>query len=397
MIDHVIVPDLGATGTDVILSEWLVSEGAYVTAGTPLFAVETDKAVDQVEAFRAGFLRRHLAPAGARVAIGSAVAILADTLDEPLELGAEASSRDAQSAAPVRTDCRPLEQPALATGRVRASPLARRIARELGVDLNTVIGRGPGGAVRKDDVLAATPGSPDGAKVAGRSVALSPMRAAIAQRTASSKAEVPHFYAGIEIDLTDVLTTRRQLRDAGRPTPSVNDLIVHAAARALRATPRLNATFHQTEIVYHDDVDIGVVVASEDRMLIPVVRRADRLDLSALSTQLSQLRERVVAGTLTAREQAGGSLTVSNLGMLGIDDFTAIINPPQAAILACGAARPQPVARAGEIVIRTVMKVNLSVDHRVADGVVAARFLLALRGWLEDPTRCFAPDAGESV
>jgi pyruvate dehydrogenase E2 component (dihydrolipoamide acetyltransferase) len=402
MITRIIVPDLGATGSDVRVAGWLAREGDRVTAGKPLFTLETDKATHDVEAFRTGYLRKILAPVDSQVEIGAVVALLTDSLDEALDQPPEREVPPPDIAASVATDERP--KPLPRSGRILASPLAKRLARERGMDLASVPGSGRGGPIHKRHVLQALAAGMGNetvnAPLAGRRVPLSPMRRAIAQRTQYSKSQVPHFYAGVTIDLTDALTLRGQLQSPevcrGRPVPTVNDFILFATAQALRQTPDLNASFHGDELVCFDEIAIGVAMAVGDGVVVPVLRGADQLDLWSLAAATIVLRSRAQAGRLAVSELAGGALTVSNLGMHGLDRFVAVINPPQAAVLAIGTARPRPAVHEGQLAIRTLLDATLSLDHRVADGVAAARFLGELRQHLENPNSLMNHDEDET-
>jgi pyruvate dehydrogenase E2 component (dihydrolipoamide acetyltransferase) len=410
MITRVLVPDVGATGGAMRLAEWLVKEDDRVAAGQPLFALETDKATQEIEAFCTGYLRRILADRGATVEQGTVIALLTDTPDEPLETTGEPPINPATAPSPSPGPSDSAGVPGAdsskpqrkGTGRVLASPLARRLAREQGIDLAALTGSGPQGQIHKRDILkaAAAIGRFAATHTRARRVPLSPMRRAVAQRTQVSKTTIPHFYAASTVDMTDVLAVRQQLErhavGSGLTPPTVNDLVLRAAALALRQTPQLNACLDGSDLVYLEDIDVGLAVGVEDGVLVPVLRRADLGPLWELARTAKLLRERAAAGALAAEEMAGGALTVSNLGMYGLDSFTAVINPPQAAVLAVGAARQQPAVHNGQLAVCTLMQVTLSIDHRVADGVVAARFLGAFRRLLEAPAEFLSDERRES-
>lgn len=385
MISDIIVPDLGATGRDVTLVEWLVKAGDAVQAGQPLFVVSTDKATVEVEAFRSGVVRELRAEAGASVPIGTTVAVLADTVDEPLpeHVGPLAS---AAGAPPTPTPVAP--------HRILASPLARRIAREEGIDLAAVTGSGKQGQILKRDVLQAveqhsitSPARDEGV----RRQTVSPMRRAIAERTQRSKAEAPHFTAVITVDMKGALALRRQAaawaEQKGWAAPSLSDVCIRAAALTLREIPELNASLQGDEILTYEAINIGLVVGLPEGMLIPVVQRADEHNLFTLAGITRRLKARAAGGQLSQSELSGGTFTVSNLGMFGLDSFTAVINPPEAGILALGAVRGLPAVRNGRLVPRPLMTATLSVDHRLVDGVVAARFVATFKELLESPLR----------
>lgn len=389
MITRILVPDLGATGGEVRLVEWLAPEGSFVNVGAPLFTLETDKAVQDVEAFTSGYVRKLLIPADSIVELGAVVALIADSIDEPLDVTAPVAD-----AASVGTDASCVgheREPAPSPGlrppspaereRVLVSPAARRVAAEHGLDLSRVVGSGAGGEIHLRDIQQLAGGA------GGRRVALSSTRLAIARVTQQSKSQIPHFYVRVTIDMTSALAYREQLKRDARastePVPTVNDLLLHAAAHALQQTPELNARFDDREILYFDDVNIGVAIGLPSGVVIPVIPRADQFDLWQLAATTRLLKERAEAGTLSASEMSGGAITLSNLGSHGVESFDAIINPPQAAVLAVGAAAPQAAVYQGQLAIRTLMQATLSVDHRIADGVVAAQFLREFKRRLE--------------
>jgi len=287
--------------------------------------------------------------------------------------------------------------------RLFASPLARRLAAAAGIDLATLTGSGPHGRIVKADVeaakaaprpsvVAAAP-APAAPAVAAPStgytdVALSPMRRTIARRLTEAKATIPHFYLTVDIEMDAVLGLREQLNTRLAPDKlSVNDFILRAVALSLRAVPEANAAWAETAIRRFTDIDIAVAVATPEGLITPIVRQADRKGLGEISAEVKALAARARDGGLKPEEYQGGGFTISNLGMYGVREFAAIINPPQACILAVGAADPRPVVKAGALAVATVMSVTLSVDHRTVDGATGARFLAALKGLLEDPLR----------
>jgi len=432
VIYRVIVPDVGATGGDVTLSKWLVKPNDFVKAGSPILVVTTDKADMEIEAFCDGYIREILLPEGNSVKLGVGVAMMADTLEEPLSPPAphevarvvQTSSQFMSTIGPPGRElpqeppiCPSAAEPALPTdeaaqsrrildntpGRVQASPLARQVARELGIELASLQGSGEGGLIHRHDVLSAASrqkrlglqtASPVSSQRVVRRTPLSRMRKAIAERTQCSKSEVPHFYVTAVIDMTDALAFLEQAATLAEENhwvkPTLTDLGLRAAALALRHTPELNSSLQREEIVYFEDVNIGVVVALEEGMIIPVVRHADRKDLYTLAATMRQLREKATGGALRTSELTGSTLTLTNLGMFGVESFLAVINPPEAAILALGAARKRPVVWKAQIVPRVEMTVALSADHRLVDGVVAARFLNEFKDLLENPQRLTA-------
>ena len=373
---------------------WRKREGDRVRQGEILFEVETDKATMEVEAPVAGTLRRILVAADASAPVASVIALITTTADEPLPADVPTSGSPAPAA--PKPSQRAGAQPSAGLGppgargpsvppslgsssmsssppdgeRVRSSPAARKRAQELGVDIARVTGTGPGGRVTLEDV--------DGAKAAPRPSAaadgehrepLSRMRKAIAERMSRSWREAPQFSVSRDVDMTSANAARKK---AGA---SYTDAIVAAAAKALAAHPRFRARFDGGTLVREDGVHVGIAVAVEDGLLVPVVRDADRKDLAALAKERERLEQHAHAGKLTAEELTGGVFSVSNLGTMGVDRFTAIVNPPEAAILAVGRVSDRVIAQAGQAVVRPVATLTLSVDHRVADGAAAARFL----------------------
>jgi pyruvate dehydrogenase E2 component (dihydrolipoamide acetyltransferase) len=375
MIYNVVMPSLGATGGEIVIEEWLVAPGQYVEAGKPLCVVSTDKATVEVEAFRSGYVIELSVAAGQAVDIGAVVARLADSLGESTLSTPVAHTVQSAAAQPG------------GNGRILASPIARRIARSEGLDLRAVTGTGRQAVILKRDVMAAlrarqetTPAKPQ---------SLSSMRRAIASRTQHSKTTIPHFYASITADMTEakafLAVADEQARANGWRGPTINDLILRAVALALRKHPQLNASWQDDSVVTFDDINLGVVIGVDDGMVIPVLPRADQKNLYTLAALTHGLKERALTGQLTSADLSRGTFTISNLGMFGLENFAAIINPPEAAILAVGAVREEPAVHDGQIVIRARMSLTLSVDHRVADGIIAARFLQSLKHLLENP------------
>jgi len=396
MISKIIVPDLGATGDEVNLVQWLVEAGGWVEQGAPLFAVETDKATVEVEAFRAGYLRSIMVPAGGQAKLGATVAIMSDSMDEPLDHQQVPPSTPAETTAPPRDrrSDETTEQPTGPSGRIMASPAARRLAGEHGIDLSTVNASAPEGKIHKRDVLRAVGEKSDQVTApvpepGVRYAPVSAMRKAIAQRTQLSKSQAPHFYVAVEIDMGSGQEFRSecvsQAEANGQAAPTITDIIIRAAAMALRETPQLNTSFREDRIAYFKDIHIGLVVALPEGMIVPVIRNADQRDIYTLADITGDLRAKAKSGNLSSTELTGSTFTVSNLGMFGVDGFVAVINPPESAILALGAIRPHPAVFEGKIVARPVMTATLSADHRTVDGTEAARFLGRFKQLLENP------------
>ena len=365
---------------------WRKREGDRVRQGEILFEVETDKATMEVEAPVAGTLRRILVAADASAPVASVIALITTMADEPLPADVPAATSPIAAPAPNPSQ-RAGAQPSAGLGapgargpsapepladgeRVRSSPAARKRAQELGVDIARVTGTGPGDRVTLEYVEGAKAAPlPSAAADGEHREPLSRMRKAIAERMSRSWREAPQFSVSRDVDMTSANAARKK---AGA---SYTDAIVAAAAKALAAHPRFRARFDGGTLVREDGVHVGIAVAVEDGLLVPVVRDADRKDLAALAKERERLEQHAHAGKLTAEELTGGVFSVSNLGTMGVDRFTAIVNPPEAAILAVGRVSDRVIAQAGQAVVRPVATLTLSVDHRVADGAAAARFL----------------------
>jgi len=373
---------------------WLVADGGSVVHGEPLVEIETDKATMPYEAEASGVLQVVVAE-GEVVAVGATIAWIAPE-------GAEPPARPSST---IAADDAPVDEAAPARIRVNASPVARRVASDLRIGLPHVSGTGPGGRIVKADVLAAASGVPDRHVASPSSgtpspavtpsskgdttvVDLSRVQQVVAQRMSESKATAPDFVLEVEIDMSDAVAMRARLNALVAhegPGLSINDMVVAACGRALRDHPRANGEYHDGRLELHSRVNVGVAVALDDSLLVPTVTDADVRSLGAIAADVRRLVDRARAGTLTPSELSGGTFSVSNLGMLGIDRFTAVLNPPQAGILAVGAVRERIVASGGEPVVRSTMYAALTCDHRILYGADAARFLARVRQLLETP------------
>jgi len=412
----ILMPALSPTMEEGALTKWLVKPGDAVTSGDVIAEIETDKATMEVEAVDDGVIGALLVAEGAQgVKVNAPIATL-------LEPGEPADALAAPAAAPVTAPPPPIAPPAApvaapgCAGRLFATPLARRIAAERGVDLAAVQGSGPHGRIVRADVEAAAPGARPAAPAAGpaaapasaplaapasaetvarlyagrdfQEVALDGMRRVVAARLTEAKQTVPHFYLRREIGLDALLALRAQINAKGAARGvklSVNDFIIRACALALQAVPDCNAVWAGDRILRFSASDVAVAVAVEGGLFTPVLRDAEAKALSQLSAEMKDLAARARARKLAPQEYQGGAFAISNLGMFGVESFDAIINPPHAAILAVGAGVRKPVARGEAVVIETVMSVTLSVDHRVIDGALGAQFLQAVKDCLEDP------------
>jgi pyruvate dehydrogenase E2 component (dihydrolipoamide acetyltransferase) len=384
------MPALGVTQEKGILIRWLKAEGEQVTKGEPLMEVETDKATVEVEAPASGTLADITASPGDEVPVGNRIAMLVAKGEEISE-APQRPAKSQVSAAPkpvaAKAERKILEDRARTTRIPLASPAARRIAREKEIELSACRGTGPQGAILASDVRelkpaqATVPGGPPGIS---ETVKLTRMRRIVGERMTRSKQTAPHFYVSMDVDMSEVGQQRTFLKDKGESfVPTINDFILRAAARALRSFPSLNATFGDQGVQLYSDINLGVAVALEDGLVVPVIRNADRLSLQELAKQSRELAEKAQKKKLLPLDYEGGTFTVSNLGMLGVDNFVAIINPPQCAILAVGKVAPRVVADEEGMMIRSMMTATLSADHRIVDGAIAARFLQEVKRLLE--------------
>jgi pyruvate dehydrogenase E2 component (dihydrolipoamide acetyltransferase) len=446
MPTEITMPQLSDTMSEGTVVKWHKKEGDKVKAGEEIADVETDKATMPMEAFEGGTLAAIVVPEGGKVNVGDVIAVLAsgkeNAADVKKQYGGEAAKSEGSKAKTSRQAATservppPAKQPAaVATledaslgelhepdevghgatreparavpplqgsgngkGRVFASPLARRIAVDKGVDLSRVQGSGPGGRVVQKDVLSAATNGPQArartrARVpAGQKqvVPLTKMRAAIAAALQRSKQTIPHFYETVDIDVEAVSAMRARINqqlEAEKVKLSLADFISMAVCAALLQHPEVNSTYDEKkgEMTRHGDVNLGIAVAVPDGLIVPVLRGADRMRLRELRQRSADLIDRARAQRLKQDEMTGGTFTISSLGTYGVREFSAIINPPQVAILAVGAAEKRAVVRDDHVVARTMMSVTLSADHRAVDGATAAEFLRTLKGMLEEP------------
>lgn len=402
----ILMPALSPTMTEGNLVRWLKSEGDVVKAGQVLAEIETDKATMEVEAVDEGTLAKIIVPAGTEgVSVNSLIALLLEEGEDASSLEAFAAGEPASASVSQTTPQAPVPSaPAVATvseakgsgNRLFASPLARRVAEQNRIDLNMISGSGPHGRIVKADVDAAASTAPSKATASVQPIAygdagyvdlpLNNMRKVIARRLTESKQQVPHFYLNVDCELDALLKLRGEVNQRlENGKLSVNDFIVRACALALIKVPEANVAWMDTHIRQFQASDVSVAVAIDGGLVTPVVRSANLKALKDISTEVKVLADKARAGKLAPEEYQGGSFTISNLGMYGIKQFSAIINPPQACILAVGAGEQRAVVKEGEIKIATVMSCTLSADHRAVDGAVGAQFLEAFKGFIEDP------------
>lgn len=391
--------------TEGTLVRWLKQEGDRVDIGEAIAEVETDKAMLEIESFDAGTLGKILVPAGTNnVAVDTIIATLIEEDASELPASDETpeveAPTDVQSMPTATTEQKPQLKSPHELDRIFASPLARRLAHEHGIDIANIKGSGPHGRVVRLDVDRAMSEpeptdqmSSEASMDANSRIQAVPhtaMRRTIATRLSESNREVPHFYLTIDCDVGELLMLRSRINAKGAEASpafklSVNDILIYAVARSLRRVPEVNASWTDEAVIRYQDVNVAVAVATEGGLVTPVLHQADRMGLAEITTTLRELAESARAGRLAPSEYQGGGFTISNLGMYGIRDFAAIINPPQAAILAVGAVEKRPVIRNNELAVGEMMTLTLSADHRVVDGAVGARFLAVLHELIEDP------------
>ena len=409
------MPKLSDTMEEGVIAKWNVEEGDKVESGDIIAEVETDKATMEVEVFDAGTILKILADEGEAVPLGNLMAVIgeegediSDLLEEARSGSSEGDSSEETTATdqeeqdeeydPVFGDLEEKDngQAAESTtddGRIKASPLARNMAEDQGIDLSNVKGSGPQGRIIKRDIEsyepsqapAATPAPAATVSREDKEHRVSQMRKTIARRLSESKFSSPHYYETMEIDMGAVWDARKKLNEISDTKISFNDIVVKACATALRKHPDINSSWKGDKIIEHGDVNIAVAVGIDEGLVTPVIDNTDQKGLQQIAAEGKELVQKAKDRDLQPEEMEGSTFTVSNLGMFGIEEFTAIINPPNACILAVGAIREVPVVEDGEVVPGKRMKVTLSSDHRIVDGVSAAQFLNTLKDMLENP------------
>ena len=429
---NILMPALSPTMTEGKLAKWHVKAGDEIKSGQVICEIETDKATMEVEAVDEGKIGQIVVAEGAEgVKVNEVIAVLLEEGETEVKGGAapaakaeapkaEAAPLPQASSSPGPRASRPAqdhdaglearapkEHEAPKGQRVFASPLAKRIATEKGVNLASLKGSGPNGRIVKADVENAKPGAaapaaapkaaPKSPAAAGQPVITAPgdqkiphtaVRKVIARRMLESKQTVPHFYLTVEYEIDALLAARVAINEVARKKDarvSVNDMVIKACAKALRDHPECNASWTEDEMIQYGAVDISVAVATDRGLITPIVRNADMKGVAQISTEMKDLAARAKTGKLKLDEFQGGGFTISNLGMFGVKEFAAIINPPQAMILAVGVGEERVVVRKGELVIRNMMSCTLAVDHRVVDGALGAQFLQTLRAYIEQP------------
>lgn len=396
MIREIIMPKLGETMEEGYISKWFKSEGDNVEKGEPLFEVMSDKTNFEVEATASGILRKIIAqPSDQAVQVTTLVGYLADSADEPLPAeGAQQPAAPVQTAetapSPATSAQAQRAENSNAGGRVKASPLARKTAEELGIILSQVKGTGEGGRIEKKDVLAHRGKSAAGPDADYTVQPWTPLRRIIADKLSQSKKTIPHYYLSARI-LMDELSTIRQTKKARGENITYTDFIVWFCGRLLPEFPLLNATVVQDEIRVYNNVNIGLAVSVPDGLVVPVLRDIDNAGIGEIAGKVREAAGRAREGQLTKHEVENARFIVSNLGMYGVTKFSAIISPPATAILAVGAVEKEPVVKNGQVVAGETLWVTLSLDHRVVDGAYGGRFLQRLRTCMEHPATLLFP------
>ncbi|MFT9449554.1 pyruvate dehydrogenase complex dihydrolipoamide acetyltransferase [Gluconobacter japonicus] len=404
MATDILMPALSPTMTEGKLARWLKNEGDKVSAGDVIAEIETDKATMEVEAVDEGILGRILVQEGVEgVAVNTPIAILVEEgEDVPDASVAQTPAAVVQAAEPVAASIPPASAKAASkeesSERIFVSPLAKRMAKDRGIALGSLNGTGPNGRILKRDVEKGgnaapvapktTPATPVAIDGEVKRVPNSTMRKVIARRLTESKTQVPHFYVSVDIELDALLALRSKLNATAEDNSfkiSVNDMMIKAVGLALKKQPGLNVQFTDAETLHFENVDISMAVSIPEGLITPIIRNADQKSLREISREAKDLAKRARAGKLKPEEFQGGTFSISNMGMFGVRDFAAIINPPQAGILAIASGEKRAVVRGDQLAIATVMTATLSVDHRAVDGALGAQWLNALRDIVQNP------------
>jgi len=420
MATKILMPKLSDTMSDGVIVEWKKNEGDTIASGDIIAEVETDKATMELENFEEGTLLKILIPKGGKIPVGGAIAIVgekgenidellkeAETSQKPAPAEPEKKEEPPRAAPkepappppPVKPKAPPAPTPkpvAARKGRVKASPLARRMAESKKVDIASILGSGPGGRIVKKDIEAALSSGKAGQSLASaiagqlppleqKDIPLTQMRQAIANRLTESKTTIPHFYVTVEVDMQRAIELRAALKEEAVGSVSYNDMVIRACALCLRQYPEVNASYMGDFIRQHGEIHIGMAVAISDGLIVPVIRNADQKSLLDIASESKELVMRAKDKKLNPDEFTGSTFTTSNMGMFNVEEFSAIINPPESAILAISSIMEKAVTVKGEIRARKRMRLTISSDHRVIDGATAARFMKQLKRLLENP------------
>lgn len=419
MAEVILMPRLSDTMTEGVIAAWHKNIGETVKKGDVLADIETDKATMELESYKDGVLLYQGAKAGEKIQVNDLMAIIGNAGEDVNDLIAKHSNKTSTSAAPQTTAATTENnQPASTTaqvesnaptqevsepahgGRIFASPLAKKLAEDKGIDLRQLKGSGDGGRIVKNDidnyinVSGGQPAyqqpkyTPSVSSTGGfEDVPISQMRKTIARRLSESMFTAPHFYLTISVDMDICVNARTRINESNAVKISYNDIVIKAVSMALKQHPAVNSSWLGDKIRFNHDINVGVAVAVEDGLLVPVVRNADQKSLSTIATEVKAFAQKAKDKKLQPTDWEGNTFTISNLGMFGIEQFTAIINPPDACILAVGGISQEPVVKNGQIVPGNVMKMTLSCDHRVVDGATGAAFLQTLKSFLEEPLK----------
>lgn len=403
------MPEIAANATSAVIQSWVKKEGDHIKMGEVLAEIETDKALIEFDVDESGILAKILAPEGQDVAVGAPIAVLFAEGESGVNIDAllaEEAGLSAHNASVPIVQEEALAASSLATdtssqsdgSRIFVSPLARRLAKERGIALDSLKGSGPHGRIVKRDIDAvnsskstvlASSSAKISAPTAGESayteIPHSGMRKTIARRLTESKSTVPHFYLRADCHMDKLIALRHEINATASRKISINDFIVKAVAAALREMPDMNVSWTETALRKYEQVDISVAVSTDTGLITPVIRAAETKSLTTISENVAELASRARSNQLQPNEYQGGSFTISNLGMFGVQDFAAIINPPQAAILAVGTTTKRPVVMNDELTVASMMTVTLSVDHRAVDGALAAQWLSVFQRYIENP------------
>ncbi len=416
MITEITMPSMGADMTEGTVVKWLKSEGDSIQRGDKIAEIETDKTVVEMEVYTSGTLKKIIVEAGTKVSVGKLIAYIGDAEDElPNTDDSDNSKKVSSTKEEINEHPETLKESdqiqELQTSivsdisetsndsRIKASPMAKRLAKEKGIDISLINGSGPGGRITKDDVISYSPSKSDQISLLNQNtfsdinsedINLSTMRQAIARVTVKSKTQIPHYYVSHEIDMTDAMLFRNQINEViakNGDKISVNDLIIKSLVNSLVKYPKWNSYFSDNHLKGNSDVNIGVAIALDEGLIVPAIQKCQNLsliDISKASKDLG-LRARGEGGSLSQDELTNGTFGTSNLGMFGTNVFAAIIVPPQSGILAVGAVIQKPVVRDGKIVVRSIMTATVSADHRVGDGAEAALLMKEIQNNLENP------------
>ena len=412
MSDNIVMPQMGYDMKEGTLVRWLVQEGSSLKRGDPIAEIETDKAVVEIESYFTGFIGKILINEGESAEVGSSIAVVVKDMNESVldpssgtnTISEESSSKvnEKNTAKNIPVDQPPVDIPVVdqsPSEKIKISPVAEKLAIEQGIDLNKINGTGPGGRITKADIEAQVSNNkpteqpvaktPPQTVLPGENIPLSTTRSAIARITAQSKNGIPHFYVSMSIDMTDALVMRQQY---GKLNPNsgitVNSLVLMAVKLALIDYPIFNSSFREDHIEVKSDINLGIAISVDDGLIVPAITQAQDLSIIEISSAARDLAKRAKEGKLR-QEEYSGTFSVSNLGMFAVDDFNAIILPPQVGVLAVSSVIKRPVVIDDKIVIREIMNVQLSSDHRVIDGVDAAKFAKQIKDYLEMPISLF--------